>query len=243
MKATILAVIVALLVGCATTQTRTVSTTPQEFVLKVQAAEPTKLTVEDAQEDKIIKSMEVKSHELDLSDTTFLCNGKAYCKLSSYISSYGSKDFWNDIIYLKENTDVREIHMYINSEGGSAFAGLALSDQIDLAEKEGFTIIAHASGIIASATVPIYASCTKRLAVASTMFMVHNPSIFKWAGSESASAIRAQNEMMELIRDRYLGMLAKNSNLSKEDWEHMEGRTTWFTTEQAIEYGIVDSIE
>jgi len=243
MKATTVLAVIVVLVGCAATQTPTVQTTPQEIIVKVEAAEPTKLTVEDGQKERIVKSMEVKSHDLDLSDTTFLCKGKAYCKLSSYISSYGAKDFWSDILYLKENTDVRELHMYINSGGGSVFAGLSLADQIDRAEREGFTIVAHASGIIASATVPIYASCTKRLALESTMWMVHEASLFKYLANESSSAIRAQHEMMELIRNRYLGILANNSNLQKEEWERMEGRTTWFTTHQAIEYGIVDSIE
>ncbi len=48
---------------------------------------------------------------------------------------------------------------------------------------------------------------------------------------------------MELIRDRYIGKLAKYSKLSKEEWKELGHKTTWFSAEKAKAWGIVDKIE
>ena len=48
---------------------------------------------------------------------------------------------------------------------------------------------------------------------------------------------------MGLIRDRYIGKLSYYSNLSKEEWEGLEHKTTWFSAEQAKKWGLVDEIE
>ncbi|KKL46643.1 hypothetical protein LCGC14_2343480, partial [marine sediment metagenome] len=111
------------------------------------------------------------------------------------------------------------------------------------AKKIGFEIIAHASGIVASAAVPVFAVCSKRYSAPGTIFMVHETSIWKWPGRETASDIRSQNELMGLIRERYLIKLENYSTLSKDEWGRMEGKTTWFSAEQAKEWGLVDEIE
>jgi len=150
---------------------------------------------------------------------------------------------WNDFCVLESKTKIRDINLYINSPGGDAFSGLALADQIERAKKMGFKITAHASGIIASAAVPVFAVCNERLAATGTIFMVHEASLWKWPGSETASDIRSQNELMDLLRDRYMGKLVAYSKLDREEWERLEKRTTWFSAEKALEWGLVDRIE
>ena len=73
--------------------------------------------------------------------------------------------------------------------------------------------------------------------------MVHETSIWKWPGRETASDIRSQNKLMNLIHDRYVGKLAKYSKLSKDEWGNLEHKTTWFSAEQAKVWGLVDEIE
>ena len=95
----------------------------------------------------------------------------------------------------------------------------------------------------ASATVPVFAVCNERLAAPGTIFMVHEASIWKWPGRETASDIRSQNELMELLRNRYLDTLAQHSKRTFDEWADMERKTTWFSAEQAKSFGLVDKIE
>ena len=73
--------------------------------------------------------------------------------------------------------------------------------------------------------------------------MVHEAALWKWPGRETASDIRSQNELMYLLRDRYIGKLVGNSNLDKTKWEELEKKTTWFSASKALTWGLVDSIE
>ena len=150
---------------------------------------------------------------------------------------------WNDICVLTKTTDIRNLNLFINSPGGDAFSGLALADQIERAKKSGFHVTAHASGIVASAAVPVFAVCNERLAAPGTIFMVHETAIWKWPGRETASDIRSQNRLMNLLRDRYLEKLTQYSALDREEWEELEHKTTWFSAEKAKSWGLVDKIE
>lgn len=200
--------------------------------------------VQVEKEDKIHKSMEVLNPNLSLSQLTGLTSKGAYIKIFSGLSVSDVTRLWNDIIYLRDETDRRVVDMFINSPGGDAFSGLALSDLITTAqEKWGFTIRAHASGIIASAAVPVFAVCKKRFAEEGTIFMVHEAALWKWPGRETASDIASQNELMHLLRNRYIGYLVDNSTTSREEWEAMEKKTTWFDVPKARSLGLLEREE
>jgi ATP-dependent Clp protease protease subunit len=187
--------------------------------------------------------MTIPNQEGTLSNISFIAKNEVFVKIFSSLTVEDVTHLWNDISVLEKTTDIRKLHLFINSPGGDAFSGLALADQIERAKREGFQITAHASGIIASAAVPVFAVCNNRLAAPGTIFMVHETSIWKWPGRETASDIRSQNELMDLIRDRYIGKLAKYSKLSKKEWGDMDHKTTWFSAEKAKHWGIVDKIE
>ena len=217
---------------------------PQEVIVKVQAADPAKVTVEEKEtQDQINKSMEVPNPEGRLSQLSFVSKDKAFVKIFSGLSVADVTRLWNDLCVLENNTDIRDVNLFINSPGGDAFSGLALADQIERAKRKGFRVTAHASGIIASAAVPVFAVCDVRLAAPGTIFMVHEAALWKWPGRETASDIRSQNELMHLLRDRYIGKLAVNSKLDKSKWEQLENKTTWFSAETAKDWGLVDRIE
>ena len=193
--------------------------------------------------DGIARSMALENPDGELSYLSFIIKDKAFMKIFSGLSVADVTRLWNDLVYFEYATEIREINLYINSPGGDAFSGLALADHLQRAQRRGFKIVAHASGIIASAAVPVFAVCAERNAAPGTIFMVHEVSLWKWPGRETASDIRSQNELMELLRDRYIGMLAENSILSAEEWGEMEKKTTWFSAEKAKFWGLVDSIE
>lgn len=211
---------------------------PQKVIVEITAKEPVEVS-----EGDIHKSMQIPHQEGSLSSMSFICKDEAFIKLFSTLTVGDVSSLWNDICVLDKATTIRNVNLFINSPGGDAFSGLALADQIERAKRKGFKITAHASGIVASAAVPVFAVCDERFAAPGTIFMVHETSIWKWPGRETASDIRSQNRLMNLIRERYIGKLARYSTLDKEQWEDLEHKTTWFSAEQAKEYGLVDKVE
>ena len=228
------------LIGCAATGPGSVPRS-SELIVKVQAAKPEQ--AETTAEEGVTKSMVVPNQEGRLSELSFISKDKAFVKIFSELSVSDVTRLWNDIVVLELNSSIRDVNLFINSPGGDAFSGLALADQIERAQRKGFRITAHASGIVASAAVPVFAVCKVRLAAPGTIFMVHEAELWKWPGRETASDISSQNELMSLLRDRYIGKLATNSKIDKEKWEQLEHKTTWFSAEKALEYGLVDKIE
>jgi ATP-dependent protease ClpP protease subunit len=180
---------------------------------------------------------------LELSVITKLGKDTAYMTLFSGISVSDWQRFNNDFNYLEENTKIRKVKLYINSPGGDAFQGLSIADLLERKQKQGWQIEAHGTGIVASAAVPVFAVCSPRYASQGTLFMVHEAALWKWPGRETASDIRTQNELMVKLQDRYIGYLTRGTGQSKEFWQAKEKATTWFLSEIAKEWGLVDHIE
>jgi len=236
----LITLMVLLTIGCATMGPPKPAS-PQEVIVKVEASNPSQVNV--ATGERINRSMEVPNQEGHLSQLSFISKDKAFVKIFSGLSVSDVTRLWNDLCVLENNTKIRDVNLFINSPGGDAFSGLALADQIERAQRKGFRVTAHASGIIASAAVPVFAVCDVRLAAPGTIFMVHEAALWKWPGRETASDIRSQNELMHLLRERYIGKLTTNSKLDKNKWEQLENKTTWFSAEKAQEWGLVDKIE
>lgn len=144
-------------------------------------------------------------------------------------------------ILLEEGIDT--VRMNISSFGGSAFDGMGVADTIMHFREKGLTIIGYAYGKIASAAVPVFAACSERITGLSTIFMVHEASMFKFLASESKSDIAAQKEMMDKLENQYIDMLVRTTKMDAEHWASAIRKETWFTAEQAFEWGLVDRIE
>jgi len=236
----LIAVLGIFFIGCAATGSIN-PPQPRKVIVRVQEMDSYKVDIN--QGENIVKSMEVPNQEGRLSEMSFISNDKAFVKIFSELSVADVTRLWNDIVILEMSYKIRDINLFINSPGGDAFSGLALADQIERAQRKGFRVTAHASGIIASAAVPVLAVCKVRLAAPGTIFMVHEAALWKWPGRETASDISSQNDLMLLLRDQYIGKLVKNSKLDKNSWENLENKTTWFSADNALKWGIVDKIE
>jgi ATP-dependent protease ClpP protease subunit len=203
----------------------------------------------DGQSKIIHKSMEVRNPGLQLSPLSAISGDKLFVKIFSGLSVADVTRFWNDLIYLENETDLTDVIMFIDSPGGDAFSGLALADTIEKYQKKGFHFTAHATGIIASAAVPVFAVCDERRATQATIFMVHEAALWKWPGRETASDIRTQGKLMDLLQKLYLNKLMLHSNLDFDAWVQLEKATSWFGVKTegdvmgAMEIGILDYID
>lgn len=215
-----------------------------ELIVTVKGAEEgAKVSVENKDRAQVQYAMELPYQDGSLSPMSFISNGMAFTKIFSGLTVGDVTSLWNDLCVLENATEVRKINLFINSPGGDAFQGLALADHIKRAQRKGFHITAHASGVIASAAVPVFAVCDRRLAAPGTIFMIHEPSLWKWPGREDASDIRAQGQLMDLLQTRYRTILVESSKLPLQKWKLLEAETTWFNAEQAKKWGLVDEIE
>jgi ATP-dependent protease ClpP protease subunit len=193
-------------------------------------------------EDKVMRSMEVKNHEGELSHFSFITDGEAHYKLFANISMGDTTNLWQDLIVLK-SLGIKKQSIYINSGGGSAYDGLGLADVIAYGISEGMEITTVAVGLVASAAVPVFASGQHRIAMPNAQFMVHPARLGKYLAYESIDDMATQKKMMEQLRDRYVGVLVDNSNLSKEDWEEKIKSTTYFSAKEAMEWGLVHEVK
>jgi len=210
--------------------------------LEISVASPDKVNLEVC-EGRDRDSLEILHSDeglLKLSHMSNVTDNKLNHYIFSGISTSDYVRLIKDTLLVEDLTDIRHMRLFLNSGGGNAFTGLAIADKIISMRKDGWTVEVHGSGIVASAAVPIFAVCRPRAASPGTMFMVHEAALFKWPGRETASDIAAQNELMLMLRSRYLKFLVDNSNVSPEEWRIKERMTTWFTTDQAREWGMID---
>ena len=101
----------------------------------------------------------------------------------------------------------------------------------------------EASGLIASAAVPIFAVGDVRIASRGTMFMIHQAQLFKYISSEKQDDLIAQSKMLCLLEDRYKSLVASKSNLTVDELTLKMAKTTWFTAQEAFEWGLVDKLK
>lgn len=234
-------------IGCAAVQP--VDTPPQKPVkadititIKQDGEGKTNLVASVDGEEKVLKSMEVTNPGLKLSQLSAISGDKLFIKIFSGISVADVTRAWNDLIYLENETEIKDVNMFVDSPGGDAFSGLALADLIENYQKRGFKFTAIGMGIIASAAVPIFAVCDETRAMTATVFMVHEAALWKWPGRESKSDIIAQGNLMYLLQRLYLDKLVAHSNLPLTEWEILEAKTSWFSVRKAAEWGILDFI-
>ena len=261
----LLSIFMFFFVGCLTAPQEQIKQSPIEnptLKLRIEGVESVKVAPAPDESDlERQRSMEDKKLAMELEKWAYEKAEKDRALIKSKMSAfcnfeltYPTFDLYSTITMqdwrnIQKDFEVLTIMGYdtvvlrIFSGGGSAFAGLGIADALKEWEGKGLRVIGKAYGIIASATVPIFASCTERISAASTLFMVHEASMFKFFTTESHSDITAQKQMLDKMQDKYCELLAKNSNKPAAFWKALEEKTTWFDADKAKAWGLVDEIE
>lgn len=190
----------------------------------------------------IRKTQDIPYTEPEFDATAKQIGDTVYFPIWSYISGNDTLALWKTI-YVAKHKNIKKLHIYINSGGGSAFDGLGLCDVILAAQKDGFEVVTEANGLVASAAVPIFVVGQKRIASPGTIFMIHEAQLFKFIADEKKGDLIAQTRMIELLEARYNELIAKRSKLSVAELQEKCKETTWFTAQQAFEWGLVDLIK
>jgi ATP-dependent Clp protease, protease subunit len=142
------------------------------------------------------------------------------------------------LLLLAAEDPKRDIHLYINSPGGSVTAGMAIYDTMQLIEPD---VATFAMGLAASMGQFLLSSGTpgKRYALAHARILMHQPS----AGvAGTASDIAIQAEQYKLTKREMAELIAEQTGQTKEQIERDSDRDRWFTAAQALDYGFVDQV-
>jgi len=142
------------------------------------------------------------------------------------------------LLLLAAEDPKRDIHLYINSPGGSVTAGMAIYDTMQLVECD---VATFAMGLAASMGQFLLSSGTpgKRYALPHARILMHQPS----AGiGGTASDIAIQAEQYKLTKREMAEITAQQTGQTLEQIEKDADRDRWFTAKQAKEYGFVDEV-
>jgi ATP-dependent Clp protease protease subunit len=142
------------------------------------------------------------------------------------------------LLLLAAEDPKRDIHLYINSPGGSVTAGMAIYDTMQLIEPD---VATFAMGLAASMGQFLLSSGTagKRYALPHARILMHQPS----AGiGGTASDIAIQAEQYKLTKREMAELIAQQTGQTVEQIERDSDRDRWFTAAQAKEYGFVDEV-
>ncbi len=142
------------------------------------------------------------------------------------------------LLFLESEDPDKDIHLYINSPGGSVSAGLAIYDTMQYIKPDVSTIC---MGMAASMASVLLASGApgKRFALPYSRVMIHQP-LGGVQGQASEIEITAREILR--IRDEMNGILASHTGQTKEKIAQDTDRDNYMSSQQAKEYGLIDEV-
>jgi ATP-dependent Clp protease, protease subunit len=142
------------------------------------------------------------------------------------------------ILLLQAEDPTKDIHLYINSPGGSISAGMAIYDTMALASCD---IATYGLGMAASMGQFLLAAGTKgkRYALPHARILMHQP---LGGVTGSAADIAIQAEQFAVIKQEMFRLNAEFTGQTIERIVADSDRDRWFTAAEALEYGFVDHV-
>ncbi len=143
-----------------------------------------------------------------------------------------------EMVLLASEDDKRDISIYINSPGGSVYAGMAIYDMMQYVPND---VATYAMGMAASMGQFLLTAgaAGKRYALPHAQILMHQPS---GGIGGTASDIRIQAEQMLYIKRTLFERTAYHTGQPLDQIEKDADRDRWFTAEEAKDYGFVDHV-
>ena len=142
------------------------------------------------------------------------------------------------MLFLESDNPDKDIHLYINSPGGSVSAGLSIYDTMQFIQPEVSTMcVGHAASM--GAVLLAGGAQGKRLMLPHSRIMIHQPS----GGAQGqASDIEIQANEIVRIRRTLNDLLARHSGQDVDVIARDTERDNFMNAQQALEYGLVDKV-
>jgi ATP-dependent Clp protease protease subunit len=142
------------------------------------------------------------------------------------------------LFFLESSEPEKPIHFYINSPGGSVYAGLGIYDVMQYVKPDVYT---YCTGLAASMGAFLLAAGAKgnRYALPNARIMIHQP---LGGARGQASDIEIQAKEILFLKKRLNEMLAHHTGKPLEFIAKETDRDNYLSAETAIEYGLIDKV-
>jgi ATP-dependent Clp protease, protease subunit len=142
------------------------------------------------------------------------------------------------LLFLEAEDPEKDISLYINSPGGSAYAGMAIYDTMQYVRPDVSTVCIG-MGMSAGAMILSGGAAGKRFALPNAKIMIHQGSA-GFRGTPADIQIQAR-EILDMTR-RMAEVIARHSGRSVDEVMKDIDRDRFMSAEEAVEYGLVDSV-
>jgi ATP-dependent Clp protease, protease subunit len=142
------------------------------------------------------------------------------------------------LLFLESSDARKDVLMYINSPGGSVYAGLGIYDTMQYIRPDVATVCTSLAASM-GATLLSGGAAGKRAALPHARVMIHQPS--GGAQGQSVDMEITLREMVALRGDLY-AITAFHTGKTVEQIERDSDRDKWMRAEEAKEYGLIDEV-
>src|SRR4051794_3720396 len=142
------------------------------------------------------------------------------------------------MFFLESSDPDKDIHLYVNSPGGSVYAGLAIYDVMQFIKSDVCTycigMAASMGALLLTAGAP-----GKRFSLPHSRIMIHQP---LGGAKGQASDIEIQAREILYLKDRLNAILAHHSGRSIEQVKKDTDRDNYLSAREAVTYGLIDKV-
>ncbi len=161
--------------------------------------------------------------------------------LGEEISDASASSIIAQMLFLEAQDPEKDVHLYINSPGGSVSAGFAIYDTMQYIKCDVSTICI---GLAASFGAFLLAGGTKgkRIALPNAEIMIHQPAIHGNGIQGQATEIKIASDHIQKSKERLNSILAGNTGKSMEEIALATERDNYMSATEAVDFGLIDKI-
>ncbi|MBQ7748454.1 MAG: ATP-dependent Clp endopeptidase proteolytic subunit ClpP, partial [Paludibacteraceae bacterium] len=158
--------------------------------------------------------------------------------LGTEVDDYSANVIQAQLLYLDSADPGKDISIYINSPGGSVYAGLGIYDTMQYISSDVATICTGMAASMA-AVLLVAGEKGKRAALKHSRVMIHQP----MGGAQGqASDIEITAREIQKLKTELYTIISDHSGKPFEQVEKDSDRDHWMTSSEAKEYGMIDNI-
>ena len=158
--------------------------------------------------------------------------------MGTEVNDYTANVIQAQLLYLNSVDSDKDISIYLNTPGGSVYAGLGIYDTMQFVKSDVATIC---TGMAASmgAVLLVAGAEGKRAALPHSRIMIHQP--MGGAQGQASDMEITVKEILKLKKELYQ-IIADHSHNTIERIEKDSDRDYWMTAQEALDYGMIDRI-
>lgn len=228
-------------VGCAEGQHRSVAIA-EAFALAASSAglpvQVEHLDIEERDTADTMSDMSVKQ----LSNRAWYEIKNAADVAEIYIYEQIGEDYWAEgvtaVNFVNELNTISapEIHLHINSPGGSVFDGVAIHNAL---KRHPAKVTTYVDGLAASIASIIAIAGDKVVMASNSLFMIHNP----WGGVVGdATEMRKMAEVLDKIGETLVNAYEERTGMDRQTIVEAMNDETWYTADEALAAGFIDEV-